>query len=196
MKPRFRRSDGLLEDRLPNREIELDGVDERPIQVPASRRLGGRVRHDQRLGIGLLSLGQGPRCIQPIDVGLRPDGDRERDGVDANPFGAQQPGFADSIAKVCSPVADDDNVLAAVVRKEGASELQRGREVGVVRVGLALKLAELGVLTDVDLDLRIAAEAEHAGAIISAALLQDPPDCGGFVVERALDAGRQVRGDQ
>ena len=65
-----------------------------------------------------------------------------------------------------------------------------------MRVGLALKLAELGILTNVDLDLRIAAETQHAGAIVPAALLQDAPDRGGLVVQRALDAGRQVRGDQ
>ena len=87
-------------------------------------------------------------------------------------------------------------MLTAVVREDGTAQPERGCQVGVVRVGLALKLAELGVLTDVDLDLGIAAEAEDAGAIVSAALLEDAPDRRRLVVQRALDAGGQIRGDQ
>ena len=89
VKPRFGRGDGLLEDRLPNWKVELDGVDERAVEVPANRRMRGGVGHDQCLAIGLLALGQSSRGIQPVDIGLGPDGDRERDGVDAYPLGPQ-----------------------------------------------------------------------------------------------------------
>ncbi len=87
-------------------------------------------------------------------------------------------------------------MLAAVVRQDRPAELQRRGDVGVVRVRLALELAKLGVFTDVDFDLGIAAKAEHASAIVAFPLLQDAADGGGFAVERALHARRKIRDDQ
>jgi len=79
-------------------------------------------------------------------------------------------------------------VAPAVVGEDRSTQAERGSNVRVMRVRLALELAELWVLADVHLDLRVAPEAEHAGAILTFALLQDAADHGGFAVQRALDA--------
>src|SRR2546428_13722766 len=65
-----------------------------------------------------------------------------------------------------------------------------------MRVRLALELAELRVLADVDFDLGVAPEAEHARAVVTLALLQDPSDGSGFAVQRALHAGRKISDNQ
>ena len=65
-----------------------------------------------------------------------------------------------------------------------------------MRVRLALKLAELRVLAQVDLDLRITAEADHAGAIVAASLLQNAADHRRLAIERALHAGGEIGRDQ
>src|SRR5205085_524741 len=105
--------------------------------------------------------------------------------VNANAFGPQQARLGDGIPEVAPAVADKDDVAAAVVGKDRATKLQCRRQVGVVGIWLALELAELRCLADVDLDLWIAAEAQHAGAIVTLSLLENPADGGGFAIERA-----------
>ena len=182
----------LLDDGLADRQVEWHGADQRAVEVPADGRPRRGIADDQRLGIGLLSLGEGARRVQPVDVDLGAERHRERNRVHPNPFGAQQARFADRVAEVLAAIADDDDVTPAVVRKDRSAELQRGREVGVMRVRLALELAKLWVLADIDLYLGVAAEAEHAGAVIARSLLQDAADGDGFAVQRALHAGRQI----
>ena len=76
-----------------------------------------------------------------------------------------------------------------VGRKDRAGQLQRGGQVRVVGVGPALELGELSVGADVDLDLRIAAEAQHAGSVFALALGHDLAHERGLPVDRALCAG-------
>ena len=187
---------GLLDRGFAGGEVELDGLDQRAVQVPANRGPGRRVADDQRLRIGLLPLGERPRRVEPIDVGFGAEGHGERHGVDANPLGAQQARLAHGVAEILAAVADDDDVPPAVLGKDRATQLQRGGEIGELRVWLALELAELWVLADVHLDLRVAPKAEHAGEIVSLPLLQNAADHRGFTIQCALHAGREVGRDQ
>ena len=151
--------------------------------------MGRAVGDDQRLGVGLLALRERAWRIKPIDVGLGTDRHREGDRIDSDALGAQQPRLGHRVAKVLTPVADHDQVLAAVIRQDRPAQLQRRCEVGVVGVGLALEFAELWSLADVDLDLGIPAEAEHAGPVLALALVKNSAYGGGLAVERALHAG-------
>src|SRR5207247_10661775 len=73
---------------------------------------------------------------------------------------------------------------------------QGGGDIRVVRVRLALELAELRVFTDVDFDLGVATEAERAGAVVTLPLLQDASNGGGVAVQRALHAGGKIGDDE
>jgi len=66
---------------------------------------------------------------------------------------------------------------------------ERCRNIGELRIGLALEFAELRVGAHPDLDLWIAAVAEHAGLVLAAPSGENAPNQGGLFVERALDTG-------
>ena len=196
VEPGLGRFDRLLEGRLTGDQVELNRVDQRAVEIPAHGRPGGGVADDQRLGRGLLALRERMRRVEPIDEGLGAERHRERDRVHPNPLGAQQARLADRVTEVLAAIADDDDVPPAVVGEDRSSELQRGGEVGVVGVRLALELAEVWVPADVDFDLRVAPEAQHAGAVVAVPLLQNAADGGCFAVQRALHAGGKIGHDQ
>ena len=189
VKARIRWFHALPHRGLADRQVHRGGVEQVAIQIPADGHMGRAIGDDQRLRVGLLALRERPWRIKPIDVGLRTDGHREGDRIDSDALGPQQPRLGHRVAKVLPSVADHDQVLAAVIRQDRSAQLQRRREVRVVGVGLALELAELWSLADVDLDLGIPAEAEHAGPVLALALGKDAAHGGGLAVERALHAG-------
>jgi hypothetical protein len=190
------RLDGLLDGGLTHREVELHRIDQRAVEIPADGHRCSRVADDQRLRIGLLTLGKGPRRVEAIDVGLRPERYRQRDGVYPNPLGPEQARLTDRVAEVRAPIADQHDMPPAVIREDRSAQLQRRGDVRVMRVGLALELAKLRVLADVHFQLGITAKTEHAGAVVALALLQDAAHGGGFAVQRALHAGGKVGHDQ
>ena len=183
------------EGRLAGGEIDLRRVELGAVEIPANGRPGRSVAHDDRLRVGLLALVDRARRVQPVDPRLGADGHFERDGVDPNAFRVQQPRLRDRVAEVGAPVADDDDVAPRVCGQDRARELQRGGQVGVVGVGPALKVSELRVGADVDLDLRIAAEADDACPVVAVSRGEDPLHDRGFLVLGALRAGREVGQD-
>ena len=100
------RLDRLLHGRLTHGQVEPHAIDERAVEIPADGGVRGRVADDQRLRIGLLTLGERARRVEAIDVGLGPERHRQRDGVDPNPLGTQQARLTDGVTEVCAPVAD------------------------------------------------------------------------------------------
>ena len=189
------RLDGLDERRLAVGEVDLRGAQQGAVEVPPHGRRGGRVAHDHGLGARLLALVDRPRRVEAVDAGLGPDRHAQNDGVDADAFGVQEPCLRDRVAQVRAAVADDDDVPSGVGRQDRARELQRRREVGVVGVGPDLELCELRVGAHVHLDLRVAAEAHHAGAVGALPLGEDGAHGGRLAVVGALRARGKVGQD-
>src|SRR5207247_3801161 len=100
--------------------------------------------------------------------------------------------LGDRVPEIRASVADDQDVAAGLGGQDGARELQRGGEVGVVGVQAALEVRELRAGADVDLELGVAAEAHHSGAISALALADDLTDGSCLAVDGALRARREV----
>ena len=196
MKPWLVGGDQLGDRGLAHRQRGLTRRDQGAIEIPPNGGGGGGIADDHRLGGRLLPLGQGARRIEPVDIHLGAERHGERNDVDPDTLRAEQAGLGHGIPEVRAAVADHHDVAAAVLGQEGAAQLQRGGEIGELRVRLALELAELRSIADADLDLGIPAEAEHAGAILALPLLQDAAHGGGLTVAGALHAGGEVGGHQ
>jgi len=94
----------LAHRRLAHREIEFDRADQGAVEVPADGGRGDAIADESGADGRLLTLCQRSRRAEPVDVGLHPGGNLERQRVHPHTFGAEQPSLGHGVAKVCAPV--------------------------------------------------------------------------------------------
>ena len=169
MKAGLGRLHDLCESGLTGGQLQLNSVDQGVIDVPAHGRSRSRVADDHSACIGSLSRCDGARRIEAVHQHLRSDGHVDGDRVYPHSLGLEQSRFGGGVTEVGPTVADQHDVSTRVTGHDRPGELESRGDIGVMRVGLTLERAELGIGGCIELDLRIAREAHQTSAVVALA---------------------------